>query len=277
MEVLQDLANSRTHGWTPRPTAHDNSDESYKMSDDTNSPIALAEFIATPRGGTPDPAKIVCTVIDLTANYTQCGIKGFTKNLQNYALRWTSDLSMLPGVESYDHFTNKDRGHISIASNTLYQHKTLQLTHTTYDMQEDKDRIRQSRYHGIMVLSDDTEHPYLYGQVLDLFHIKVENNAPYTILHNGKDATLHMVWVCWFKLDNAQGQSGFHTLRYPSVSFCRSDEPDAFGLIHPDEIIRAVHLIPRFKFGHTEEYLSGNSRGRPETEKDDWRHFNINM
>jgi hypothetical protein len=184
---------------------------------------------------------------------------------------------MLPGVESYEHFTNEDRRYISVVSNTLYRHKTLQLTHTTYDMQEGSDRILQRKYPGIMVLSDNEEHPYLYGQVLDLFHIKVKNNGPYTLLHNGSEAILPIVWIRWFKVDGADGQQGFHSLRYPSVSFCKSDEPDAFGLIHPDEIVRAVHLIPRFKYGHTNEYLSGNSKARPEAESSDWKHFNVNM
>ena len=100
---------------------------------------------------------------------------------------------MLPGVESYEHFTNDDRRHINVVSNTLYRHKTLQLTYTTYDMQEDSDRIVQRKYPGIMVLSDDEKHPYLYGQVLDLFHIRVKNNGPYTLLHNGGEATLPIV------------------------------------------------------------------------------------
>ena len=184
---------------------------------------------------------------------------------------------MLPGVESYEHFTNDDRRHISVVSNTLYRHKTLQVTHTTYDMQEGSDRILQRKYPGIMVLSDNEEHPYLYGQVLDLFHIGVRNNGPYTLLHNGSEAILPIVWIRWFKVDGTDGQQGFHSLRYPSVSFCQGDEPDAFGLIHPDEIVRAVHLIPQFKYGHTNEYLSGNSKARPEAESSDWKHFNVNM
>ena len=88
---------------------------------------------------------------------------------------------------------------------------------------------------------------------------------------------LQMAWVCWFKLDRSQGPSGFHSLWYPSVSFGESKGPEAFGFVHPDEIVRAIHLIPRFKFGQTAEYLEGPSKGRPETERDDWKHFNVNM
>ena len=94
--------------------------------------------------------------------------------------------------------------HISIVSNTLYWHKTLELTYTAYNMQQDKDKIRQCKYSGVMVLADDEKHPYLYGQVLDLFHVRVKNNGPHTLLPGGSEAILLMVWVCWFKLDRCQ-------------------------------------------------------------------------
>ena len=247
------------------------------MSEDSSDPVTLAEFSATPHGGGADPAKKVCAPILLITSKAQGIPKDFVKNLQNYALRWTSNLSMLPGVESYEHFTDADRAHLGIGSNMLYRHKMLHLSHTSYDMQEDTELIRQRKYPGIMVLSDDEEHPYLYGRVLNLFHIKVKNSGPFTLLHNGGEAVLPMLWIRWFKLDTTHEQPGFQSLRYPSVSYCKSDEPDAFGLIHPDEIIRPVHLIPRFKFGHTNEYLGRKSKGRPEGEDSDWKHFSINM
>ena len=184
---------------------------------------------------------------------------------------------MLPGVESYEHFTDEDRGYITIVLNMLYRHKTLHISHTSYDMQEDTELIRQRRYPGIMVLSNNEKHPHLYGSVLGLFHVSIKNAGPYTLLHDSEKASLPVMWIHWLKLDSTQGQPGFHSLRYPSVSFCKCDEPDAFGLIHPDEIIRPVHLIPRFNLGHTNEYLGRNSMGRPEGEDRDWKHFSINM
>lgn len=186
-------------------------------------------------------------------------------------------MTLLPEVTCYDHFSNEQRGHIDIESNMLYRHKTLQLKYTTYDMQEDKDTMNRSRYSGIMVASDDEEHPYLYGRVIDIFHVNVRNRGPCSLLTDGSTATLPIVWVRWFRHDRTGGPSGFHSLRYPSISYCNSDEPDAFGLIHPDEIIRAVHLIPRFELGHTDDYLSVPSKGRPKAEKHDWKHFNVNM
>ena len=144
-------------------------------------------------------------------------------------------------------------------------------------MQEDRDKIYQRLYPDIMVLSDDEEHPYLYGRVLDFFHVNVTNDGPHSLLPNKEVAVLQMVWVRWLKLDTSQGAPGFHSLQYPSVSFCESSEPEAFGFIHPDEVVRAVHLIPSFVSGHTVEYLNVPSKGRPEGEASDWKRFNVNM
>jgi len=204
--------------------------------------------------------------------------KGFEKMLRNYILRWTSDLDS--DVTSYDCFTDDARDHVSIQHNTLYRHKTLKLRYTTYDMQNGEDKMYRRLHPDIMVLSDSNEHPYLYGRVLDIFHANVRNSAGNSVLTGGNSiARLEMVWVRWFRVDEptpARPQ-GFHTLRYPSVSFCRAEEHDAFGLIHPDEIIRMVHLIPRFNLLRTEELLAGPTAARPKGEEDDWRGFSINM
>jgi len=61
------------------------------------------------------------------------------------------------------------------------------------------------------------------------------------------------------------------------VSFYKSHDPDAFGFIHPDEIIRAVHLIPSFRSGKTTEYLGVPSKARLEAEDQDWKHFEVNV
>ena len=88
-------------------------------------------------------------------------IKDFIKKLKNYVLRWTSNPD--PNITSYDHFTEEHRQHIKFIPDNLYRHKTLELSYTTYDMQEGQDRIYQRRLPDVMALSDDREHPYLYG------------------------------------------------------------------------------------------------------------------
>lgn len=142
-------------------------------------------------------------------------------------------------ITSYEHFTDDHRKHIEIVSNSLYRHKTLELSYITYDMQEDQDTIYQRFHPDVMVLlCDNNEHPYLYGRVLDIFHVDVKNNGPGSILEVDTIVTIPLVWIRWFKLDSqANCQSGFSHLRHPSVSFYDCTHQDAFGLIHPDEIV----------------------------------------
>ena len=150
--------------------------------------------------------------------------------------------------------------------------------YTTYNMLEGQDKVYQRRYPDVMVLSDNEEHPYMYGRVLDFFHINVRNTGPNSLFPpDTEDPMVQMAWVRWFRIDGPLAPLGFHSLRYPLVSFYESHDPDAFGFIHPDEIIRAVHLIPSFKAGQTSEYLSVPSEARPEAELQDWKHFEVNM
>lgn len=146
-------------------------------------------------------------------------------------------------------------------------------------MRKCEDKLYQRLYPDVMVLSDDDEHPYLYGRIIDIFHADVSNNASNSMLQAAGNtvARLEMVWVRWLKFLKPDGPSGFHSLRRPSVAFYPGDDPDAFGFIHPDEILRAVHLIPHFKLGRTRDYLKGPTRGRPADEMDDWVQFSVNM
>ena len=277
-EVLGCLDRHQPLEPSPRQVICDtNSGERSVIAQGESDGIALKSFLTTPRGMAADPAKRVRILVPLPS-YLPTALKGFETMLRNYILRWTSDLD--PDVTSYSHFTDEDRCHVNILGNTLYCHKTLKLRYTTYDMQKGEDMMYQRLHPDIMVLSDSDEHPYLYGRVLDIFHANVGNSAKNSIL-TGETGTarLEMVWVRWFRVDmpSPEGPLGFHTLRYPSVSFCRAGEPDAFGLIHPDEIVRTVHLIPRFKLHRTAEYLAGPTAARPKGEEDDWRGFSVNM
>ena len=191
-EVLQYLDKNYSDGLAPRRKQLD-LEEQFKMSETSNDSINLTTFTTTFRGTTPDPAKKVGNGdIALRAD-TETVIKDFIRKLKNYILRWTSQLHK--SITSYDHFTDEDQCHVKIVSNSLHRHKTLQLKYTTYNMQEDQDKLNQRRYQDIMVLFNSEDHPYLYGQILDIFHNKVTNDAPNTILNEELVGTLPLVWI----------------------------------------------------------------------------------
>jgi hypothetical protein len=148
-------------------------------------------------------------------------------------------------ITSYDQYSDEQRGHINILRDTLYRHKKLNIRYPTYDMQEDEDAIYLKNHPSIMVLNSDHDHPYLYARVLDLFHIDVVNSR-YNSIFGTSPVRVEMVWVHWYELDAQSKHSGFESLRYPCLSLCKNVDGDAYGLVHPDEIVRRVHLIPNF-------------------------------
>jgi hypothetical protein len=72
-------------------------------------------------------------------------------------------------------------------------------------------------------------------------------------------------------------RAGFQRKRLHRVEFIPSDDPNAFGFLDPDEVVRAAHLIPVFYHGGTESLLQGLSVARDEGEVDDWRYFYVNL
>lgn len=181
--------------------------------------------------------------------------------LKNYAVRWTTTPD--ENIRCYDEYTDAHRAHITILKDTLYQHTKLTLKYITYDMQVAEDTFYAKEHPGVMVICPDSDgHPYLYGRVLDIFHMEVANDADNALFFNSRSIRLDMVWVHWYECNQRNGPSSFNSLRYPSISLCPDDKSDSYGLIHPDDIVRRVHLIQDF-----------NSIDNPE----DYRMAQVNM
>jgi len=165
--------------------------------------------------------------------------------LRNYAVRWTTIPDQT--IKSYDEYTDNDRGHIRILKDTLYRHAKLTIQYVTYDTQVAEDTLYAKEHPGIMVICPDSDgHPYLYGRILDIFHMEVENDGGNALFVDNGRIRVDMVWVHWYECNQRKGPSSFNSLRYPSISLCPDSEPESYGLIHPDEIVRRVHLIQDF-------------------------------
>jgi hypothetical protein len=97
--------------------------------------------------------------------------------------------------------------------------------------------------------SSHTEHPYLYGQALGIFHANVSYIG---LLPNGSrsyiDHCIDVIWVRWYKLYQAGGESGLNILEPRPLG-----EGDTLSFIDPAAVLRAVHLIPRFVEGTLNE------------------------
>ncbi|KAF9475263.1 hypothetical protein BDN70DRAFT_770904, partial [Pholiota conissans] len=118
-------------------------------------------------------------------------------------------------------------------------------------------------------------HPFEYGRIISIFHVDI-------IIKNeevGVSPSIvskEVLWVRWFRRDTSY-QAGFKKKRLHRLQFMPSDDAAAFSFLDPDEVIRAVHLIPAFRYGKTNDLLPEVSLGRALGELDDWKYFFVNI
>jgi hypothetical protein len=137
--------------------------------------------------------------------------------------------------------------------------------------------------HGdIMVLSPENEednrnpHPYWYARILGIYHINVRHLGPQS--KTIEPRRMEFLFVQWFGRDLTPkpGWKSKHLLR---LGFVPGNDETAFGFLDPTQVIRAIHLIPAFAWGHVNKYLPGRSviaRGLQEPD-DDWQLYYVNM
>lgn len=114
-------------------------------------------------------------------------------------------------------------------------------------------------------------HPFAYARILSIFHTDV------TYKQLGVAATSHcmeFLLVRHYRRDVTY-KAGFHFRRLHRIGFVPDTDPDAFGFVDPDDVIRAAHLIPAFAHGQTDELLRGKSVAR--LGQNDWKFFYVNL
>ncbi|TEB15351.1 hypothetical protein FA13DRAFT_1721217 [Coprinellus micaceus] len=141
--------------------------------------------------------------------------------------------------------------HVAFKDNRIYSHQLLKMNYTTYDVRRNQDIIHVGTPQcNVMFLNPSytadsrlTEHPYLYGKILGVFHADVcfvgqlpNDLKPSTAYHR-----IDVVWVNWYKFLPAKTPSSLDRLSlYPlNLGF-------SLNFTDPDNIIRGIHLIPQF-------------------------------
>ncbi|KAE9392737.1 hypothetical protein BT96DRAFT_799669, partial [Gymnopus androsaceus JB14] len=117
-------------------------------------------------------------------------------------------------------------------------------------------------------------HPFEYAQLLGIFHVDVViGDAAST------PKTLDVLWVPRFQLDTTHW-GGFKQKRLHRVEFIPDSNPNAYGFLNPDEVIRESHLIPAFAYGRSSA-AHDLTEWEDEDEDDDtdidWRYHYMNI
>jgi len=135
-----------------------------------------------------------------------------------------------------------------------------------------------------MVLSRENEdeyensHPYWYARILGIYHANVRYTGSNRSISRDPQR-MEFLFVRWFGRDLSP-KAGWKTKRLLRLGFVPGNDETAFGFVDPAQVIRSVHLIPAFAWGHTDKHLSGQksviARGINKPE-DDWQLYYVGM
>jgi hypothetical protein len=183
-------------------------------------------------------------------------------------------------------FTNADYNRIMIVKDKIYPHATLKINYTTYDLHRQQDSLKSylhvlpkgkgvKKGHSprsfVMLASEETGkdrgyHPFWYAQVLGIFHV----NARLVGEPRMESKRIHFLWVKWL------GHSKEHKYGLPPRGLYKVGpmigEFVSTGIIDPEDVIRAAHLIPSFEEGREEDYEPSVI----EDSEGDWIHHYVN-
>jgi hypothetical protein len=202
--------------------------------------------------------------------------QGFLPRLKNHLL------ARLLGHE-YDgdelDFTVKERNTVIIEQDTLYRHKVLRVNYTTYDLRRNQDSLNpRTRNADFMILApkdNEDTHPYWYGRILGIFHANVHHVGPHS--HSSQSQKMEFLFVRWFGRDTTP-TPGWKTKRLLRLAFVPGNDERAFGFINPSQVIRAVHLIPAFKWGKVTKLLTKSVVARGLSDPvHDWQLYYVSM
>ncbi|KAF8074854.1 hypothetical protein FPV67DRAFT_601603 [Lyophyllum atratum] len=206
----------------------------------------------------------------LAANAGDPAIQDFLPKLKDHLLArlshpdWTGD-----GNE----FTPEEHFNLLIRNDRLYIHKVLRVNYTSYDVRRGQDSMNPRTRADIMTLSheDDTEHPFAYARIIGIFHADVVRNVPGA---SAIPVSIEFLFVRWYRRDTSY-RAGFKRKRLHRLEFMPDSDPDAYGFLNPDEVIRGAHIIPAFYYGATETFSP--SIARADDEFDDWVYYYVDM
>ncbi|KAK7679639.1 hypothetical protein QCA50_017351 [Cerrena zonata] len=185
-----------------------------------------------------------------------------------------------PGfVDDGTSYSTEELGQVCILSDRIYDHKTMRLNYTTYDLRQEYDMINLRSRADVMAASplfdpltctSEDGHPFVYAHVLGIYHAEVIHTIP------GQPATAHtmeFLFVRWYQRDTTF-PAGFKQRRLHRVAFRPPQDVDSYGFLDPDDVIRGAHIIPAFAHGELAPSLERRSQ---HFQFPKWNFYYINL
>lgn len=191
----------------------------------------------------------------------------------------------LKGLDSADDevsITDADRNDVVIRNNRMHSHPRVTINYTSYDMEIEKDSIGSAAMKkDIMILardreaSDNEESPFWYARVLGVYHVEAHLLSDRV----REPSRVDFLWVRWFGRA-VEDRYGDDVCRLERIRFVSMDDGTSpFGFVDPSIVVRAVHLIPAFRYGRTKQLLGPTSLARgsgTDLSTDDWESYYVN-
>ncbi len=206
------------------------------------------------------------TLLPMNVHYHLIFIfQNFVQDLQKHIV------ARLAGDMTYE-ATVEDLRALRIRRNHLHIHKVMRVNYTSYDMRIEQDSINARTHADIMMFAPpDSLHPYLYARVLSVFHV----NAYRVDREDQEPEQIQVLWVRWLDVDHS-APGGFQTRRPHRLKFVHADD-QPFTFLAPESVLRAVHLIPAFAHGRSDNGMRGSTIARSDDLEDDWRYLYVGM
>ncbi|KDN41261.1 hypothetical protein RSAG8_07530, partial [Rhizoctonia solani AG-8 WAC10335] len=207
----------------------------------------------------------------LGTHRTDPAVKDFLPRLRSHLL------ARLEGGRYEDEVTRSSSELVKIQfqHDRIYAHQTLKIHYTTYDMRRNQDTINSSTSKCFILVASDAStcsdmgaNRFWYAKVLGIYHANVSHDG-------SRPRRMDFLWVRWLaRMVDVPG--GWDTCRLDQVGyFPDSEHHHAFEFVDPADIIRAVHLIPRFVGKQTTEYLEPVSSLATDSQFGDWKHYYV--
>jgi hypothetical protein len=144
---------------------------------------------------------------------------------------------------------------------SLYQHKTIRVNYTTYDMQRGTDIVKpEGPRCNIMLLANHTGgsnssnlHHFIYARVLGVYHADVIYTGPG--MQNFETRTFQILWVRWYEVVDL-GSSGWDSSTLDMLHFPPLRQDNSFGFVDPEDVLRGCHIFPAFDMGKRESNVN---------------------
>ncbi|KAG8705415.1 hypothetical protein FRC08_001682 [Ceratobasidium sp. 394] len=172
--------------------------------------------------------------------------------------------------------TSSELARVHFQHDRIYTHQTLKIHYTSYDVRRAQDTVNPNTSKRFVLVPSHRSsctkmgaHHFWYARVLGIYHANVSYAG-------SRPKRMDFLWVRWLAL-MTDVLGGWDTCRLDQVGyFPDSEEYHAFEFVDPIDVIRAVHLIPRFEGGRTAEYLeSVDSLAADTRSVGDWKHYYV--